>query len=61
MLTLRFCFSGQKPQEIWAAVKEHAGMSAGRAVAASAFFYLFMEGIDHEGILLGQQAEKQGS
>ena len=27
VLTLRFCFSGQKPQEIWAAVKSMRGMS----------------------------------
>ena len=25
VLTLRFCFSGQKPQEIWAAVKRGGG------------------------------------
>lgn len=43
VLTLRFCFSGQKPQEIWAAVKSMRGMSLAGAVALGLFF-VCMEG-----------------
>ena len=38
VFTLRFCFSGQKPQEIWAAVKSMRGMSLAGAVALGLFF-----------------------
>ena len=57
VLTLRFCFSGQKPQEIWAAVKSMRGMSLAGAVALGLFFYLYGRD-DHKDSAWGQQAEK---
>lgn len=59
VLTLRFCFSGQKPQEIWAAVKSMRGMSLAGAVALGLFF-VCMEGDDHEDSAWAA-AEKAGS
>ena len=57
-LTLRFCFSGQKPQEIWAAVKSMRGMSLAGAVALGLFF-VCMEGTIIR-ILLGAAGGKSG-
>ena len=57
VLTLRFCFSGQKPQEIWAAVKSMRGMSLAGAVALGLFF-VCMEGTIDKDSGLGQQAGK---
>lgn len=58
VLTLRFCFSGQKPQEIWAAVKSMRGMSLAGAVALGLFF-VCMEGTIIR-ILLGAAGGKSG-
>ena len=58
VLTLRFCFSGQKPQEIWAAVKSMRGMSLAGAVALGLFF-VCMEGTIMR-ILLGAAGGKSG-
>ena len=57
VLTLRFCFSGQKPQEIWAAVKSMRGMSLAGAVALGLFF-VCMEGTIMR-ILLGAAGGKK--
>ena len=58
VFTLRFCFSGQKPQEIWAAVKSMRGMSLAGAVALGLFF-VCMEGTIIR-ILLGAAGGKSG-
>jgi hypothetical protein len=58
VLTLRFCFSGQKPQEIWAAVKSMRGMSLAGAVALGLFF-VCME--DHKDSAWGSRRKKRTS
>ena len=58
VFTLRFCFSGQKPQEIWAAVKSMREMSLAGAVALGLFF-VCMEGTIIR-ILLGAAGGKSG-
>lgn len=58
VLTLRFCFSGQKPQEIWAAVKSMRGMSLAGAVALGLFFCLYGRD-DHKDSAGGSRRKKR--